>query len=347
MPRVSVVIPSYNHAPYIGKAIQSVLIQTEKDLELIVVDDGSTDNSLEIIRNFTDPRIHVYPQSNCGAHAAINRGLGLATSDYLSILNSDDQYMPTRLQKLVAVLESNPAIGLCGSYIEVVDEKDRLLGVKHGYHDLEPWALRKPEKSFRATDDLHAVLMTENYWSTTSNYVFTRKWYSRIGAFRPLRYAHDWDFALRISLEAGLHLQEEPLMKYRLHAGNTIRENQAAMIFEICWILAVHLPRQTQAAWFQDYPKAERAERLLHSIHTFNMDRVLSALMALNLSENEGLSLELLNPKDPTRNAYIDWIFEILQEQNQAPQSSAADTRISQDVGLLGKAVRKLNQIIH
>ena len=97
MADVSVVIPSYNHAAYIREAVDSVLSQSLSDLELIVVDDGSQDESLDILAGYSDRRFHLYTQLNQGAHAAINRGLHAAAGDYLAILNSDDAYHPQRL----------------------------------------------------------------------------------------------------------------------------------------------------------------------------------------------------------------------------------------------------------
>jgi glycosyltransferase involved in cell wall biosynthesis len=176
MPEFSVVIPSYNHAAYLGEAVASVLAQTFTDLELIVVDDGSTDNSLEVLSGFKDARMRILSQPNQGAHAAINRGLREAAGVYLAILNSDDQYSPPRLAKAIAVLKSDRQIGLAGSYIEIIDQDGKNLGVKHGYADASPWVLEAPERSFRAGNDLHKALLTENYWSTTSNFVFTRAW---------------------------------------------------------------------------------------------------------------------------------------------------------------------------
>ncbi len=75
MTEISIIIPSYNHDKYIGNAINSVLNQSIEDWELIIVDDGSTDNSLETIKRFSDPRIHLFCQANSGAHSAINLGL--------------------------------------------------------------------------------------------------------------------------------------------------------------------------------------------------------------------------------------------------------------------------------
>ncbi len=309
-PQVSVVIPSYNHAGYLREAVDSVLAQTLPDLELIVVDDGSTDDSLRVLAGVADPRMRVVPQGNQGAHAAINRGLGLASGEYLAVLNSDDQYTPDRLEKLVGVLERNPALGIAGSHITVIDRQGRPLGVKTGYANLSPWALDFPARSFRAGTDLHAALLTENYFATTSNFVFTRRCWEQTGAFRRLRYVHDWDFALRAAPHFGLHLEPEPLMKYRVHNANTIRENKAAMIFEICWLLAVHLPRF-------DTPLEALTEKLTYSIHTYGCDRTLAVMLARGLAADEAAALQLLDPANADRRVYLDYIERTLAGQGK------------------------------
>ncbi len=121
MPEISVIIPSYNHDCYILHAVNSVLDQTFSNLELIVVDDGSTDQTLKTLSTVTDPRLKVISQSNQGAHAAVNQGLQHASGKYLSILNSDDYYHPERLGLMAPILDQNPGIGLVCSHIEIVN----------------------------------------------------------------------------------------------------------------------------------------------------------------------------------------------------------------------------------
>jgi len=323
MPKVSVIIPSYNHAAYIGEAVHSVLTQSEGDLDLIVVDDGSKDNSLKVLERFTDQRMRVIAQTNQGAHAAINRGLNESTGEFLAILNSDDAYHPRRLEKTLVALQANPRLGLAGSYIEIVDEHNHCLGIKHGFQDSEPWPLESPQRSFRAGNDLAAALLTENYWATTSNYVFRRSVYEQVGEFHPLRYAHDWDFALRVSRVSDLMLLPEPLVRYRVHPRNTIRENQVAMIFEICWVLAVHLPQHvSQESFLEGYALDTRIDQLLNSIYTYGCERVLSVMLLQGLHANPDLALKLLNPQDPTRLKYLEFIDRQIagQDLNQGGQ---------------------------
>lgn len=326
MPEISVIIPSYNHAAYIGKAVESVLGQTLRDLELVVIDDGSRDASLQVLAGFDDPRLKVIAQPNQGAHAAINRGIRESSGRCLAVLNSDDYYAPTRLEQALAALQSTPTPGLVCSHIQVIGSDGQLLGVKHGYKDLEPWLLAQPERSFRAGDNLRAALLTENFAATTSNYVFSRAVFEQVGPFRPLRYAHDWDFALRATRRAPLALLPEPLVYYRIHASNTIRENQTAMVFEICWILAVHLPAAIQAGPLAESPADTWIDPLLHSIHTFGCERILAMLLALKLDENEPLALQLLEPANPLRARLLAFIQEELARVPQ-PLSPAAAPR--------------------
>ncbi len=322
MTEVSIVIPSYNHAAYIGEAVESVLNQTLHDLELIIIDDGSTDFSLEVLSKYSDPRMHVFSQTNQGAHAAINRGLSEANGDYLAILNSDDAYHPQRLEKVLKALKADPEAGFAGSYIQIIDNEGNPLGIKHGYQDCPPWLLESPERSFRAGTDLRAALLTENYWSTTSNFVFSRAIYKRAGEFRPLRYTHDWDYALRVMQITSPVLLSEPLVKYRIHASNTIRENQVAMIFEICWCLAVHMPQYvTDKRFYTGLSTEERVDQLLHSIYTFGMERVLSVMLLQQLHKDNKTAVELLDPSNPTRGKYLHFINQHLSQANDGSTS--------------------------
>jgi len=325
MPKLSVIIPSYNHGRFIEKAVHSVLDQSYGDLELIVIDDGSQDDSLERLAGIADARMRVIAQENQGAHAAINRGLAVAQGEYLTILNSDDVYVPNRLGRMLPILEENSRIGLLSSHIEVIDGAGKALGVKRGYANLEPWPLSSVEASFRGGTDKRAALLTENYLATTSNFLFRRSWYEVVGEFLPLRYTHDWDFALRMARVAAIEVVPEPLLQYRIHGNNTIHENQAAMILEICWCLSVHLPRHlTDRQWYARETEGQRISQLLHSIYTYNNEQILAVMLLERLHENTEEALALLVPENPRRLAYLKQIRQ--RQADTTPSSSPQGT---------------------
>jgi glycosyltransferase involved in cell wall biosynthesis len=99
-PDISVIMPAYNHERYVGEAIESVLAQTFEDFEFIIINDGSPDQTENVIQKYADPRIRYYSQENQGAHHALNRGIELSRGEYLSIINSDDLYHRERLHTL-------------------------------------------------------------------------------------------------------------------------------------------------------------------------------------------------------------------------------------------------------
>jgi hypothetical protein len=103
----------------------------------------------------------------------------------------------------------------------------------------------------------------------------------------------------------------EPLLQYRVHDSNTIRENRTAMIFEICWILAVHLPQQVGLFEGQPQEYARKIEQLLHSIYTFDADRVLNILLLQQIGKNPQLASRLLEPTDPIRAKYIKFLTDL------------------------------------
>lgn len=238
MTHVSVVIPSYNHEPYIRQAVESVLAQSHTDLELIVIDDGSSDRSLDYLRGVRDRRFKLVEQANAGAHNAINRGLAMAQGEHLAILNSDDVFHPDRLALCLQRLQSGS--DLVASWLEVIDRKGKVLGIKEGWRNMLPWPTTPPDGLPATADAFTINLLQTNFVSTTSNVVFSRRLYESIGGMANLRFAHDWDFLLRASRCFRCELIERPLLQYRIHATNTISSNRAWMLFEICWIYAVH-----------------------------------------------------------------------------------------------------------
>lgn len=240
---ISVLIPAYNHGRYLAASIQSVLDQSFRDFELIIMDDGSTDNSRDVIRQFNDPRIRFFDQTNHGAHVAINRAVALSSGEYLAILNSDDIYHPHRLQKCLTALEQNPQYGTVISLVAGIDSDGHPISRKTSVH-IRAWLdwYQEALPLFRENNFFPAVF-AKNILITTSNYFLRRSTFEKVGSFRPLRYAHDWDMLIRLSATGGVQLLDQELIYYRIHTANTVHEqnSEKRVRFEVNWLIAQNL----------------------------------------------------------------------------------------------------------
>jgi glycosyltransferase involved in cell wall biosynthesis len=127
---ISVIIPAYNVAPFIREAVDSALAQTRRDVEVIVVDDGSTDGSADMLRDLDDPRLRVIRQDNGGSASARNAGLRLASGELVAFLDADDHWAPNNLERLSGYLETHPEVDLTFGQSLIIDEQGRSLGRK-------------------------------------------------------------------------------------------------------------------------------------------------------------------------------------------------------------------------
>jgi glycosyltransferase involved in cell wall biosynthesis len=236
-PFVSVVIPSYNHERYIGEAVESVLASTFQDFEIVVVDDGSTDRSLEVIRGFKDLRIRLFDQQNTGAHAAINRGVALASAPWIAVLNSDDRYHPRKLQQHVELHEKNPGLEASASRIRHISGSGAPLDTD-GYIS---WRYGQLKDIHRRLPSLKSSLLAANHLITSSALFISKQGFNEVGGFIPLRYVHDWFFFLTLASRGHFTVLEEPLVDYRVHGKNTIRENDDRGMIEDNFVLEWHL----------------------------------------------------------------------------------------------------------
>ena len=244
--RVSVVIPLYNHEEYITEAVQSVLLQGDVLLELIVIDDGSNDGSMTVMSALaeTDPRITFVTQENHGAHAAINRGIGMARGEFVTILNSDDAFLPGRLVSLIRALDLDPGSSIASSSIRFFDGEGK---------DIEnPW-FDAAVKNFKKRRDIGLALIDANYLMTTSNFFMRHSLIEKLGEFSPMRYTHDLEFALRCRARGVRFCYiDRPLMKYRFHASNTISENHTKVRVEWALCAALYIKLLSDQSLGQD-----------------------------------------------------------------------------------------------
>jgi len=225
-PKVSIIIPAYNHELFISEAIQSVLAQTLQDFELIIIDDGSSDATFSRIEEFRDPRIRVFRQENQGAARTINRGMSLAQGEHLAILNSDDLYAPQRLETVSSYFDEHPETLLASSLIQPIDQAGNDILPSSEQPSWLKWYNNAIE-ALKASASPWRSLLQYNFVVSTSNIVIRSKYFSSLSPFNELlAYCHDYEFLLRALHDSSFHFFEELLLKYRLHPGNAIREEE-------------------------------------------------------------------------------------------------------------------------
>jgi glycosyltransferase involved in cell wall biosynthesis len=215
-PRISVVVPAYNCAPHIAACVASVLNQTASDLELIVVDDGSTDATLRELDRFDDRRLLVVRNpTNQGVSRATNAGLARARGDYLAALAADDLWLPAKLERQVAHLESDQNVDASYTWIQHIDARGRRLPTI--------------ERNDLGSDPV-ATLLTSTQIKLACTLVVRRSALHRTALLDPrLRTNEDWEYLLRLAL-AGVRFAgvREPLTLVRQRPGSLSRISMSA-----------------------------------------------------------------------------------------------------------------------
>lgn len=211
-PAVSVIIPTYNAGRFIHSTIESALRQTLDDFEIVVVDDGSTDDTLARVRSFRDRRLRIIEQPHRGAPAALNTAIDAARGRYIGFLDHDDLWVPTKLERHVEFLDRNSGVAATFSWSGLIDEQDRRI-------DLHPAHWRGPI-SFRQ-------LLEDNVVGSSSSVVMRRAAILAVGSFDvQFPRCHDSDLLLRIALAHpnGVCAIPEELTLYRRHSNQMSRD---------------------------------------------------------------------------------------------------------------------------
>lgn len=242
LPTVSVVLPSYNHSAYLRQALESIYAQTYPHIELIVIDDGSTDGSAAITREALArcPFPHQFvARENRGAHATLNEAIGLSTGAYINPLNSDDTFEPTRIEAMVAATRRGD-VALAFSSIDWIDEEAKAIDP---FADARVYAQLCKQSEIAFHETVGNALLLHNVAMTTGNLFFSRELFNALNGFRDFRYNHDWDFCLRaLWLTEPVHV-EQPLYRYRFHGRNTISESSDSARTEAMRVMNEYLER--------------------------------------------------------------------------------------------------------
>jgi glycosyltransferase involved in cell wall biosynthesis len=174
LPKVSVILPVYNGEKYLKQSIDSILSQTYRNYELLIIDDGSIDNSLSTIKSIRDNRIKVFTQSNQGLAATLNRGIRLSKGEYLARQDQDDISLPDRFDKQVRYLNAHSKCGMVGTWAKIINENGKFLKRYHK-HPIENDIL-KLELLFNNPFVHSSVMMRKNVFKTIDGYSTNDKW---------------------------------------------------------------------------------------------------------------------------------------------------------------------------
>ena len=209
MPKVSVITAAYNHVEFVRQSVESVLNQTYKDFEHIVVDDGSTDGTAEVLRSF-GTQIKYFRQQNCGTPAAINRGIRESSGEYIAILDSDDVWLPEKLDRQMRCFAQQPEAGMVYSRAQIIDRRGEVSNqgepIGHNVGDFD-CAYKEILK-----DDGIPVLTA----------LTRRECFDDVGFFdERLKAISDWEFWFRLALKWKIVFLPDVLALYRVHGHNT------------------------------------------------------------------------------------------------------------------------------
>jgi glycosyltransferase involved in cell wall biosynthesis len=327
MSLVSVIIPAYNQGHYLPAAIQSVLDQTYAAFEILVVDDGSTDNSREVVAQFTDPRVYYLYQENRGLSGARNTGIRHARGDYLSYLDSDDQFLPQKLSLQVAALHEQPTVDFVAGQAVPIDEQGQQVG------KIFDDGLPANEIDLLLGNPLHV-----------GSVLLRRSRQAQVGFFdENLRSYEDWDMWLRLARQGcRMAWLPQPVSLYRFHRAQMTRDGQQMTTATFAVLDKLYADPDLPPAWLalrdQAYSRAHlRAAAQAYFGRNFNqaqahlttavsLDPHLLADNGRNLAHHFSAWIEL--PKNNQPLTFLEDIYD-----NLPPNMTTMQQRRRHDLG--------------
>ena len=208
MIKVSAIIPTYNSARYLAEAVESALKQTLEEIEVVVVDDGSTDETESLMRGY-DLRVRYVRQPNSGVALARNRGIKESRGRYVAFLDADDVWVPHKLERQLAALEKNRGCRACYTAFTVSTS------------DLLPIGINRSKRRGSALEDL---LLIGNIVGTPSTVLCERSLFEEVSGFdESLSQCADWEMWIRLAMQTDFVYLDDPLALYRQHDSNMSR----------------------------------------------------------------------------------------------------------------------------
>jgi glycosyltransferase involved in cell wall biosynthesis len=311
MPKISVIMPAYNHEKFVGEAIQSVLNQTFQDFELIIVDDGSQDKTLEQIKKFSDSRIKlILHERNLGAAVAMRTCLENAIGQYIAVISSDDVFLSNKLERQILFLETHPQYSAVFTLIDLIDETG------NSYQD-------RNHKYYRLFVDKNRNRFEWlNYFFYDGNclchptVLIKKECYDEIGYYdERLAQLPDFDFWIRLCLKYNLYILPEKLLKFRILSNerNTSGDSKESNIRthnELSWVYENYLEIATVQEFLKIFPDVSLNEQQTRSIFIpFLIARLAYSSPHLHL-QKLGLDILRKSLKDPILRENIQKTFD-------------------------------------
>jgi len=236
-PEVSVILPAHNAGPYLRESLWSISAQTFRDFEIIAVDDGSTDETPQILREYArvEPRLRIIQQANRGGAAARNVAVGAARAPLIAWMDADDIAVPERLELQVDHLKQHPDHAVLGGWLECIDEGGRATGE----------VLRLPPDH----DQIAAAMASAGSQIADPTAMLRRDAFLNVGGYRPhLRTAYDFDLWLRLLPRSRFANLQRVLVRYRRHEQQTTRRAVTATVLIHFAAMKAYRDRQAGAS---------------------------------------------------------------------------------------------------
>lgn len=259
--KVSILLPSYNHEKFVGAAIDSVLSQSYSDFELLVGDDGSTDHTAEVIRKYSDPRIVFFPhQSNLGATLNHRFLLEKAKGEYVALINSDDLWLPDKLEKQVQYLDDHPAAVMCAGWAKFIDENGNDIDIGDNIF----------EQRNRTQAEWIEYFFIHGNCICHPSVLVRREVYEKLGFYNlALRQLPDFEMWVRMIQEGEFYIFQQPMVAHRRfmcegeNTSSPTLNNSIRDVMESYYILSNYLENLSDQLFykaFHDYFKNKNAK---------------------------------------------------------------------------------------
>ncbi len=300
MPELSIIMPLYNTEKYVGKAIQSLLLQSYTDFELIVVNDASTDDSLKVVKSFKDTRIKIITNDqNQGIVFSRNRGLNEAVGKFIAPFDSDDVAMPHKFRKQIDFLKMNADFGMVGSWTRMIDEEDSILKNK--------WRLPAPSKR------IPAILLFRNYF-VQSTIVIRREAIPDAGYQSGFDIVEDYIMWIDIARKFKVWNYPEYLVHYRIHSQSATKTNLERLhkcdikVFQYTFNqLGIELDEKSSLLLL----KIKSNENIYNAEEIKNIENLLLLILKTNAERH------VYNQKQLTKVIFDRWIKVCYKARNQ------------------------------